>query len=411
MNLLKTCISFCLLGSMIFTNCAFANDKNMDGTSKSQTSLINSSSTIEGGWDNEFIGSDPTIKFYPDAYANYWRFGLNRKDSNKNIGLKITGVFPDARYMSINVYNDSNFSPIESITDYDIVPDEGSINQFASLEDNKYKADQHYTIYVVPKGTKNISGKNVVYYDNSLNKISVFLRYYLPNQDDKGGAVLPTIEAFDTTTGEKTDLPKTSKNVGSKRMHIRSSVGNYIIKTIVRPFFLVNRTEDLHSYHLSGNGMYPNKDNDYLVMPITRKNDEVAVVKFKAPTLSKVNEKDVRYFSLGQGDIESHNLLTLCDEEIKIADDGYVYLVIGDTKVKNSLDANYNYMPWKADSNMVLIYRNLVSNPNFEGNINLVPNFKENKKATGDAYIGDYAPVGKLVTYDEFINKGFDVLK
>ena len=334
MRIAKTIFSVALIGSMLFVTCGNA--------SAMSDVRLNVREELEGNWDNEFVGENPDVKFYPDAYANYWRFALNRTDEYQNVGIKVTGSYPDARYMSFNVYNDKNLSPIASITDVDITPDAGSVNPFVT-ESN---ADNSYTIYVVPEGTNNVSGDNVVYFDDSLNRISVFLRYYLPEQNTKGGVTLPTIEAFDLTTGETVELPKKYSKFVDSPSDMRLTVGNYLMKGIINPLFLLNRNGELSAYHSSGNGMFPNKDNDYLVMPINKQDDEVAVVRFKAPELStKTNEGDVRYYSVGQGDDQSHNLLTLSDEDLKVASDGYVYVVISEEEVDVNTELEYNYMP------------------------------------------------------------------
>ena len=51
----------------------------------------------------EFLGHDQTVDFWPDEYVNYWAVLVNQNDF-PNVGFKIQGEFPKARYFSYNVY-------------------------------------------------------------------------------------------------------------------------------------------------------------------------------------------------------------------------------------------------------------------------------------------------------------------
>ena len=107
------------------------------------------------------------------------------------------------------------------------------------------------------------------------------------------------------------------------------------------------------------------------------------------------------------------------DEEFKLATDGYIYLVKGDDSLRGKAAQNgYNYMPWKADKQQaVILYRNMLTIPQYRGLITKVPQlpppgenntppppWPDSVLAADEAYnfLGDYAPVGKIVTTMDF---------
>jgi len=376
-------------------------------------------------WEAPYIGSSKDVLYLPDANAVYWRYGWERSPQDKN-GYIIQGKVPNARYFSYNLYDDITKSSLGSLTDFNIKLDEAN----------------NYTIYVVPIGTK-LAKDNVIYFDNKLTKLSVVLRHYLPKDDIYGNVEIPKISKFDCTNNiikvaeESAKVPKISKEDIEKYLipmfnkimenpdeNIKKLIHNYknkslnieelICKQVVSGAFnFFNKGGVIYSFNLNSDGTYPNNDNHYLTMPIVRDNDDILVVKFKAPVFPKdkndFNSCDVRYFSISQGDELTYNYQTIADYQFKISADGYIYLIIGnETKeIKDKAkQLDVNFMPWLVHEKMLLIYRNMLPSPNFvygANSVNKLDKTKPVKDQVANRFIGNYAPTGFMFKYDTFL--------
>lgn len=346
-------------------------------------------------WENEFLGNRTDVPFFPDGNANYWTYTF---DSSKEIYLKIRGKLPNARYMSINLYRDRDRSSIGSLTDVNIKDFDGDNYEVVIAPEN----------YIHPNG-------NVLFYPVDSGSFSVFLRYYLPEGDPYGDTALPNIEAYDVSTGEKVALPHKKLNrFGAERL--KGIFQNVLRRKIAkRKFDQGDKT--IYSYRSTGAGFYENKDNAYLVMPIQKGNDEMAILRFLPPTHSEEmfpkNQREVRYWSIGQGDLETNNWLTMHDGAMRVAKDGFVYLAVGND-IEGPNTTIYNKMSWFVEGDkMILIYRNLFPNVDFEQAVQNVPSFIDNDVTVKSAghYIGEYAPSGLIVKKEDFKKSGFALLR
>ena len=397
----------------------------------------------EKTWEPAYTGSDPTLLYLPDAYATYWRYGWKRTPGDPT-GFVIKGAFPDARYFSYNVYDDDTKTPSGSFTDFQVKPDNSGTNPFTGKTDPSHQKTT-YTIYVIPEGT-NFKAKNVLYFPDSLKNVSFFLRYYSAEKNIYGSRPLPVISMFNTRDKQILNAPpstpvKISKQALKRylvplfkqlahqfeenpkavlaKIHHRERQQPLKLKELIaqqivaEAFKYFNANGKLESYNMNPAGTYPNHDSFYLIMPVIRKNDDLLLVKFKAPEFpensKEYSSSDVRYFSLSQGDEMTFNYSTMKDEDFKINDDGFIYAVIGNDEkaVKNKASAlNINFIPWRVKEKMLLVYRHMLPNDSFQYGINSVPTLDESKPGKGQegsAFIGDYAPVGSLIPKNEFL--------
>ena len=391
--------------------------------------------TEEVLWEDPYVGSDPSVLYLPDANAVYWRYGWTRDVADMS-GMVIKGTVPDARYFSYNVYDDNTKNTLGSVPDFAMKLEDGAINPFTGVETSQRGT---YTLYIVPEGTE-IDAPNVLTFPASLEKVSFMLRHYLPKPkgDILGGAPMPTIQRYDLATGNSSPalksnevpsisaveakkylaplLQKAKENpeAALEKLMAKHAAGTLDIKEmivtqVVAPAFTVDdpATPVIESYRLGVSGNYPTDDNFYLVLPVERPGDEVLLVKFRAPGVvrqrSDYPTADVRYFSIGQGDERSYNMQSLYDETMKVAPDGFVYLVIGDDSAELRAKAEAfgaNFMAWQVRDKMLLVYRNMIPRADYKTGVNSVPFYDHAKPAssqTGRTFIGDYAPVGILM--------------
>lgn len=376
---------------------------------------------LEGGWEKAYLGTDPAVRFFPDANANYWTYELPRRGAKRQLGLRIDGVFPDARYMSFSVYDNSDRSAVASLADFQVRADPGSANPFAGgcAECGQGRA---YTVLVLPEGAGAPAGAtNVLRYGDGIDEIAVFLRYYLPRGGPEGGVPLPRIRAFDLRTGEGADLPHPRARLiksAPLRGMIRDQVVDIYAERVLAPVLDLNPGDALHAYRVSSAGLYANADNDYLVVPLERMAGQVAVIRFRPPsypaTTAEIGRTDVRYWSVSIGDTETYNHYTLADREARVAPDGFVYVVLGRPSDAARLPAGpYNVIPWDGEERGLLIYRNLLTRTKFAGSMDRVPEYAQGEDRVShqaQLYLGAYAPQGRLVSPDTFRTLGLEVL-
>ena len=270
------------------------------------TSLALGQHFIPGRWYGEFLGSNPEVPMFPDANANYWTFHLNT-ERFPNHGVRIRGKGPKVRYYSFNVYDDTEFSPVASLSD-----------KLITVNDGRYEVE-------VRPASESGSSKDLITFDRNLTRVSIFLRYYLPEGGSYGGADLPEIEVFELDTGRVVSRRSDRAPRYPKRL-FGLGVTERFLENQVEKYFVLNQSTELNSFHLKGSGLYPNKDNEYLAIPVTPGHG-VAVIRFKPPRVEGANP-DVRYWSISLGDDRSLNHWTFSDQDLKTADDGFVYLLV-----------------------------------------------------------------------------------
>lgn len=156
--------------------------------------------------NNVTLRENPQLNVYnPDTAAAYWLMPFIVQD-----GLRITvsGVYPDARYMSVAVY-DADGTPFSTngvastLTDYQIMPDPGSVNpwqrkatpggRFTITLRSDAAPSQMNTLPLAPAGS----------HAGAINVI--FFRLYAAEQEDPRKILLPKIAI--ALNGVSTEVP------------------------------------------------------------------------------------------------------------------------------------------------------------------------------------------------------------
>ena len=360
-----------------------------------------------GVWE-PFLGTDLTTPAIPDYYANYFSCAFTRRGEAQYIGLRITGQFGHARYMSYNIYRAHNSPSYGALTDEQLRPAPGSVNPFLPGTDPE-ATNRSYVVAVQPQGYAKDPQVNTLEFDPAqIRTLVVGLRYYVPQGSATAGVPLPTVEAYDVRTGESVPLPE-QYLIGGRPMAF--------FGWVMRPVFEVIVDRHVRFYHVAGIGEFPNADSSYLLGAVTRRKGEVVVVRIKPPTFPKDNAEygstQVRYWSLNEENRNTSTPIGLHDDQFKVADDGFVYVAIGDKGVRRQAERRgYTFMPWLIKGRTgVVIYRDLVTDPTFAGSIDKVPlldlSDPQNIYTQNAArFIGDYAPVGKVVSLKQFLKDG-----
>lgn len=80
--------------------------------------------------------------------------------------------------------------------------------------------------------------ENVLFYDSSIDSLSVFLRIYLTETDDFGDILLAKIEAFDFETGTNIAIPTNyflrDIEINTEIMLILKYILNYVVYILIK---------------------------------------------------------------------------------------------------------------------------------------------------------------------------------
>lgn len=396
-------------------------------------------------WGIAFSGSRKWTPLLPDMNATYWYYAFNLPAKNLpsggTTGIRFKGQFGHARYQGINVYDDDtgdlvwgseNLEHKSSLRDVDTEPDEVSENPFQPGV-NRNTPHRDYTISLVREGTNTSGYSNVITFPPAETGVeerhfSVYLRVYLPDKRGQkpeevpyhlsGGVPLPTIEAFDTASGDVVDCPGTRPFPGGG---------------VLPPGPGQNSDGQVFFYRVTAKDYYPNQDNAYLVTVFKEIADTVAVLRVKPPTFTDTRNprmitpepREVRYWSFNVYSTKLTNVSAcVADYQATVAKDGFVYLVLGRRTPEILKQAEgLNFLPWGVHNEILLVFRHLLPNqdPVFEGSAAAVPVFDpalvdcndphSREKQSGDKFIGDYAPRGIYCAEADFLKDfgGFDV--
>jgi hypothetical protein len=371
-------------------------------------------------WSMAFSGTKRWVIFDPDMNATYWYYAVTRTPDDST-GFQFQGRFAHARYQAFNVYNDDTKDLIwaddpthrSSISDVDIVPDPGSRNPYL-LAVPRDASDRDYTITVVPEGSDTAGYPNVITFPKEVERLSVFLRVYLPDHDLEddplylsGGVPLPAIDDFDTRTGSPAPCLPTRNLLAPDDDGDGDGNGDAPPAPTPSP----NSDGQVRFYRLGGGGLYPNEDSAYLASIFDDIGDSVAVIRVKPPTHTDTfdpaaivpSQAMVRYWSFNVYSIELTNVTAcLADEQAVVADDGFVYLVLGHRPAVMENAAGLNFLPWGPHQKILLVYRNITPNRYFPYSAAAVPIYSETDTRSAEQFIGDYAPIGVYGSQEDF---------
>lgn len=288
-------------------------------------------------------------------------YGVFSFASDSNLRLVVRDQFPKARFMSFQTYHGKLTLKGDYIPDYLIQPESGDT----------------YSLEFLPEGSER-QLDNSLFVKTKRGEIqSIMYRVYVPTgvkelrQED-----MPKIFAYDLRTGAERSCPKL------KELPLYLNLPQALVAGTKRqPEFEFGRADV---------GFGPNSAIPYYVYAKTKMDrDDIAIIRFKAPTLS-----EVRYWSLCANNITKNQTLNCVpDYEFeKVAGSGNDVTILfgGGEKARLYAESRgYLYLPdtRKPDQKVVLFaYRNILPEPDF---------------AETRMYREDYLPHGNLVKVDE----------
>lgn len=367
------------------------------------TGLVPASSAQACSWPIKFE-ADTTNVAFPDDNANYWiaRFAVSEETS-----LRITGIFPKARYFSFHVYDPSQ-APIDGIADLEIDPDQPGTNRFRGGDEGGT-----YSVRVVAGDRPEAPAPNTIYAGERNRTETLIYRVYVSDDQDSiqgdvplpdlhietpaGDASLPACEPLPPSTGGTvTEAVADSSMPGFVPRGLPYPAGQNpprFVKFWGTAHEFARRFGNAADYTPKNGGFLSNRHIAYLYALFSRQEGDLVVVRGKAPTAPDTRggvpvtaERDVRYFSICMNELATQRYVAcLRDDEISVDEDGYFTIVVSDPEARPS--NAQNWIPWGGiyyDGN--IIYRHMLPSGDFAGAIQNVPYGVPEASTMGDYY-------------------------
>ncbi len=326
-------------------------------------------------WSRGPVSADPYLNVaYPDQATFYWAATFTMPVGSK---LHLEGNFPHARYMSLISYNEAGV-PVESVADYLIKPNDGSVNPFLPGADRNSK-DRGYRLEVVdsappanqPVGM-NLLGQtrpqlHMPKYGPAPGQQIILYRIYARDNgtDETGGVGLP-VPVLTMPDGKVLRGAETCQTLRARQPLLLDPAAMAVPMEKYQELLAAAKTrgatypaasppvfyqqldrDALYGIYLgtppkadarkSEGGFYPNLDNQYIRTLLNRKLGKVFVLRAKAPTTphtlkgdAKMGDGDLRYWSWcsNQGFANTRVNACLHDEQIPVGPDGSYTLVV-----------------------------------------------------------------------------------
>lgn len=285
--------------------------------------------------------------------------------------MSIHGLFPYARFMSITVYAGRSGAVAGRLSDYQIVPNRGSVNPFLPHA-NRQARQRAYTIYLRQGPAPSHPAVNTIY-TGPYHPVLIMYRVYAPDAgaNEYGQVPKPSIDLWAHTAQGTTSL--IHEPVCASPQKARGTAGLKL--SVPMRWYRVGAQ--------SKNGV--NVDEAYLVTRLNSYDAQVYVVRFKAPTFPDTYQghaiagnEDVRFWSLCQYDMRSQRVVAcLHDYQAVRGAAGYVTVVLSTeaNRPKSATQKNgVNWLPFGPEQVGLLMYRQLLPNTSFHASIaNLDP--------------------------------------
>jgi hypothetical protein len=396
---------------------------------------------------------------FPDAAATYWTTPFYAEEG---LEIKVEGTYPDARYMSFNVYDEAGGSfeangVSSGIADYEVDPNAGSANPFQTMGEaggsfsvtlsGDAKPGDANTLPLAPEGEAGGTTAPLGF---------LLYRVYLPTGGN-GTVKLPELTLV--KDGQEVALPRCPAPSGKLATAVRSKVASTKVAKYLGPKLQGKPTKQIlkgllklgkavkggesegtkpcrvsecppamkffRASAASTNSFFPNVDNAYvsaLFRPVAGK---VVVVRGKAPTTPSGTSPvpwpqqslQLRYFSLCNNVYRSPWPVVAdpiagggteygcaADFETKLNASGeYAYVVATPGQRAAVEGAGGTFIPLSTTqphARQILIFRNMLPNENFT---HAVQNAPQNASPTGAAAaMGAYYPRAYRCTLAQF---------
>jgi hypothetical protein len=341
-----------------------------------------------------------------DLDAYYYSALVRRPDANSTVRLKIEGQYPAARYFSFIAYRGAASAVVDSLTDYQIVPDAGSASPYADMLhlDPATAAGGHYTIQIVYSAKPSNPAPNTLYLDpallNGRNALLIYRIYNpFPGVTDPSTADVPLPQILMET--DQGDVPVAANSASLYCAYWQSTVeqgGPLIISTVslLADFGFPTRwTPQFALYHPNDAPLGArNVDNQYMGAAVSRTRADLVLMRARAPTYTGQPgvEPQMRHWSVCENNAVGQTFDCVEDSEVAVDADGFFNIVMSSSSKKPATathDYGFDWLDFGdngAPQTGVIIYRQQLDSPDFA----------QSMAAVGDGdpatVMGDYDP-------------------
>ncbi len=344
--------------------------------------------------------------------------------------VEIAGVFPHARYMSLQTYS-TTLQSISNLHDMQIQPDPGSSNPYLPGADRNAAA-RNYTVRLqfaqAPAG--NVPANTLYYLGSDALHVGAVLVYriYLPDAGTQpfGGVPTPTLTEVlpggarltiptcpdpvpDTTflTAELaasglSDYPLPTLGVfglPTPAWHKYQNVGASEVQVLTDDEILGALTPTLAAIAAQlPAGFGENADNKYVYSLVSREYGNVVAFRARLPSTPKtydgqatMGSGQLRFWSMCTGDLATQSYDCLVDKDIPLDADGMFTVAISAASARPANatnDCGVAWLPWGPLVQSGVIMRNMLPDPSFPNSVqNATP-------GTEQQTLGAYYPLG-----------------
>ncbi len=354
---------------------------------------------------------------FPDTQVSYYRYTF-KINEGRPIRLKVSGRFPNGRYMGYNIYNTALMDSLAGIADHEIRPDDGSENPYVS---GAWSDQQSYTLLFDPLKQVISQGSTLTSPGNdgqSTGAREIWYRIYDPKDGpgSPGSVTLPKIESVDAVTGALTTCPESLQIPVPKAPQGIGQVANLPPGQ--------DENNRIHFVHHKGLGLYANRDTHYVAARLKLRGaaEDIAIIKFHAPrsprSMGDLNNPellDVRYWSFCVGSaLSTTTIHCLTDKDARLDGKGDVTIVIAATQPKK-MPEDAHFIERPRGIIPIMIYRNLLPREGFVGDLRSIPYWeagwpgRNTDEFSAERHIGNYAPVGRVCSVEEFTASGCQI--
>lgn len=417
-------LSLLLLSACGGSNSSNSEPNNSESMSANATREAFDTSSMAGlgcSWQAASEADLANIAF-PDDAARYWVALVPVTPASH---IRIDGHFPDARYFSFNSY-DLALRPTDALADTEVITDQGSKNPFREPD---IAPGGRYTAFLkfgsrpeIPEigsfyaGEVSIGPLNL---PNSL-LVPIMYRVYISETGERldGGVGLPTLSIETTDSQQSLTLPNCAEPIlptlGGNlpglgvneqlldidypdalfplpfptasfppKTQVFYGLPNTAINILSNIIPMLNELP-LDSLPETGSGGFlSNIHNAYTTSAFARQYGNLFLLRAKAPTWrgapgTNFGDEQLRYWSLCQNEFVTQRY-TACriDAQTPLDADGFFTVAVSDAadRPTQAIDANaITWLPWGPFPDGLLLYRQMLANPNFAEAINNVPN-------------------------------------
>lgn len=374
---------------------------------------------------------------FPDVYAKYWVALVPQTPGTR---IKIKGQYPNARYFSFNVY-DPALRPVDALADREISPLDGGSNPYVVEGGRAREYEAFLAFGDSPTQNPQLERAPNTFYSGNIaagpigapNAVlnAVFYRIYLSREGEyfNGGVALPEIilesadgsaEIGSLPSCEEPILPTLGGNTPDLGLNEQLTGADYpdqlpsyyILGTQeaeTEKFFSIfktvydipaNKVEPIPdapdtSPFNGGGGFLSNIHNSYTTTAFNRRYGSIGLIRMKVPTHrgsqdAGFGQEQIRYWSVCGNEFTTQRFTDcVADENAVVGPDGFATFVVSDEADRPSTvtrQNGFNWIPWGAYPDMILLYRQMLPASGFAEAIEYQPYGESLSDGMGDYY-------------------------